>query len=61
MENYKELIKEIVEGKNKSVSELIGLINTATDNEFRAELIFTLVDNFKDDRITLTLVNLIKR
>ena len=61
MENYKELIKEIVEGKNKSVSELIELINTTTDKEYRTELIFTLVENFKDDRIILTLINLIKR
>jgi hypothetical protein len=61
MKDYKELIKGIVVSKNKSVSELIELINETNNHEFRRELIFTLVDNFKDDRITATLINLIKR
>lgn len=55
------LTEKIVKNKNASVSELIEAISKTSDHELRTNLIFTLIDNFKDDRITLTLINLIKR
>lgn len=61
MENYKKLIKKIINYKNKSVAELLEAINKTSDHELRTNLVFTLIDNFKDDRITPALINLIKR
>lgn len=61
MEDYKKLIKRIINHKNESVTELIELINKTNNHEFRRELIFTLIYNFKDNRITPVLINLIKR
>lgn len=61
MKDYKELIKRLVDKKKDSVHELIDLIDKTNNHETRRVLIFTLIDNFKDDRITSTLINLIKR
>jgi hypothetical protein len=61
MKDYMKFIKEIVNSKEKAVYELIELINETNSHESRRELIFTLIDNFKDDRIVPTLINLIKR
>lgn len=61
MKDFNKLIKRIVESKKKSVYELIELINKTDNHEFRRELIFTLIYNFKDDSIISTLISLIKR
>lgn len=60
-DNEKLIIKRIVNSKENSVKELTELINETNNHEFRRELIFTLVDNFIDDSIISTLINLIKR
>ena len=61
MKDFNKLIKRIVDSKKKSVYELIELINKTDNHEFRRELIFTLIYNFKDDSIISTLISLIKR
>jgi hypothetical protein len=55
------LIEKIVENKNMMVAELLEAINKTNDHELRTNLVFILIDNFKDDRIILSLINLIKR
>ncbi|TRX35948.1 hypothetical protein [Flavobacterium restrictum] len=61
MEDFNKLKERVVDSKKQSVSELIEFINATNNHESRRELIFTLIYNFKDDRIIATLVNLIKR
>ena len=55
------LIKQIIIDKNDRVSQLIQLIKNTDDHKYRNELIYTLVDNFKDKRIIPTLIDLIKK
>jgi hypothetical protein len=61
MENNKRFITDIVCDSKNKVNKLIDLINSTEDHKYRTELVFALIDNFKDDRIIPTLINLIKR
>ncbi len=55
------LIDEVLNQKNNDVIKIINLINQTNDNKLRSELVFTLIDNFKDKRIIPALIDLIKR
>ena len=57
----KKFIDTVIAYKEDKVSTLINLINKTTDHKYRQELVFALIDNFKDKRIIPALINLINR
>jgi len=57
----KSLIRNILFNTKEMIGNIINEINSTKDHEYRKELIFLLVDHFKDDRIIPTLIHLIQR